>query len=319
MQETLNIGIDVAKAELVVGEVDHPEYQGVIANKSIPIKKWLSRLPGHARIAVESTGCYHELVVDLARAQGFEVYVLNACDVYYYARALGQRGKTDRMDARMISRYLREHHARLHPFVAGSAAQREIRKLLNGRARVVVQRQSLLRSLKELAGVRTAALTAQLDAVLKQIDQRLATLIDSEAGLADADRRLKTITGVGALGAAWLASLFERIRFTHSDAVVAYSGLDPRPCESGQRRGRRKLSKRGPAALRRQLYMMAVSASRTKVFAPYYHALRAKGLSGTASIVVLARRLLRIAFAVWKTKTVFDPSRSLAQETCAKL
>jgi len=319
MQAALNIGVDVAKAELVIGEVDHPEYQGSIANESVPIKKWLSRLPGHARIAVESTGRYHALLVDLAQAQGFEVYVLNARDVHYYARALGQRGKTDRMDAQLISRYLREHHARLHPFAAGSAAQREIRKLLAGRTRVVVQRQSLLRSLKDLAGVQTASLTAQLDEVLKQIDQRIAALIASEANLAEAARRLKTITGVGSLGAAWLASLFERVRFTNSDAVVAYSGLEPRPRESGQWRGRRKLSKRGPADLRRLLYMMAVSASHSKVFASYHRALRARGLSGTASIVVLARRLLRIAFAVWKTKTSFDPDRYLAREACAKL
>ena len=319
MQEVLNVGVDVAKAELEIGVVDHPEHNGAIANASVPIKEWLSSLPDNARIAVESTGSYHELLVDLAQAQGFAVYVLNPCDVHYYARGLGQRGKTDRMDAQVISRYIREHYGRLHPFAAGSATQREIRKLLNRRASVVVQRQALLRSLKELEGVDASLLTIQLDDVLKQIDQRIAAQIASDADLADADRRLRTITGVGELGAAWLASLFERLRFSNSDAVVAYSGLDPRPRESGKMRGQRKLSKRGPADLRRLRYMMAVSASRTKTFSPYYLALRARGLSGTAAMVVLARRLLRIAFAVWKTKTTFDPSRYLAQETGAKL
>ena len=319
MQDVLNIGVDVAKAELVIGVVDHPEHNGAIANAAVPIKKWLNGLPGNARIAVESTGSYHELLVDVAQAQGLEVYVLNARDVHYYARSLGQRGKTDRLDAQVISRYLREHHARLHPFSAGNVAQREISRLLNRRARVVVQRQALLRSLNDLEGVDTALLTVQLDAVLKQIDQRLAAQIASDVNMADTDRRLRTIAGVGELGSAWLASLFERIRFSNSDAVVAYSGLDPRPRESGQMRGRRKLSKRGPAGLRRQLYMMAFSASRTKVFSPYYQALRARGLSSTAATVVLARKLLRIAFAVWKTKTVFDPGRYLAQQPCAKL
>lgn len=41
--------------------------------------------------------------------------------------------------------------------------------------------------------------------------------------------------------------------FANSDALVAYSGLDPRAHDSGRSRGRRRLSKRGEPALRRQI------------------------------------------------------------------
>ncbi len=319
MQEALDIGVDVAKAELVIGVADQPEHNRTVGNAAGPITAWLEGLPAQARIAVESTGRYHGLLVELAQARGLAVYVLNARDVYHYARALGQRGKTDRGDAQVISRYLREHHGRLHRYCPGSPAEQEIGQLLRSRARVVVQRQSLLRSLQEVPGLQTAALSTQLDDVLKQIDQRVAALIASQPELADSARLLGTIPGVGPQGTAWLTCLFRRIGFANSDAVVAYSGLDPRPRDSGQMRGRRKLSKRGPAALRRLLFMMAFSASRTKVFKPHYQALRARALSSTAAMVVLARKLLRIAFAVWKTQTAFDPARYLPKEACAKL
>ena len=315
----LNFGIDVAKNELVVAVADHPQYSKTVPNQASAIQAWLDGLPGDARIAVESTGRYHGLLVELAQADGFAVYVLNARDVHYYARALGQRGKTDRSDAEVISRYLREHHARLHPFAAGTPAEQEIQKLLRSRSRVTVQRQALLRSLEGVVGLQTTALTDELDRVLKQIDQRIAALIASEPELADCARRLGTIPGVGAQGAAWLTCLLRRIPFTGSDAVVAYSGLDPRARDSGQMRGRRRLSKRGPAALRRLLFMMAFSASRSKVFQAEYKAFRARGLSSTAAIVVLARKLLRIAFAVWKTQTTFDADRYLAAKACAQL
>jgi len=319
MQEALDIGVDVAKADLVVGVVGHPQHSRRVGNTAAQITAWLDSVPADARIAMESTGGYHGLLVELAQQRGLAVYVLNPRDVHYYARGLGQRGKTDRGDAQVISRYLHEHHAHLHPYCSGSPIEQEIGQLLRSRAHVVVQRQSLLRSLQAVSGLQTAALTAQLDDVLKQIDQRIATLIASQPDLAEAAQRLQTIPGVGAQGAAWLTCLFQRIGFTNGDSVVAYSGLDPRPRESGQMYGRRKLSKRGPAALRRLLFMMAFSACRSTVFRPFYKALRDRGLSGTAGVVVLARKLLRIAFAVWKTKTCFDPQRYPTEKACAQL
>ena len=309
MQGVWDVGVDVAKAELVVAVADQPQHGRTVPNSSQGISAWLDEIPADCRIAVESTGRYHLKLVEQAQARGFAVYVLNARDVHYYARALGQRGKTDRNDAELISRYLREHHAHLHLFCAGSPTEQQIRQLLRSRASVVVQRQALLRSLQDVAGLDTGALTAQLDGVLKQIDHRIAALLKVEPELDDSAKRLQSIPGVGLLGAAWLTCLFRRIGFANGDAVVAYTGLDPRARDSGQLRGRRRLSKRGPAPLRRQLFMMAFSASRSRVFAPAYQALRARGLSTTAATVILARKLLRIAFAVWKSTAAFDPAR----------
>lgn len=309
MQGVWDVGVDVSKAELVAAVADQPQYRRTVTNSIEAIAAWLDELPADCRLAVESTGRYHVPLVEQAQARGLSVYVLNARDVHYYARALGQRSKTDRNDAQLISRYLREHHARLHPFCAGSPTEQQIGQLLRSRASVVVQRQALLRSLQEVAGLDTRALTTQLDAVIEQIDQRIAALLKSEPALDDSAKRLQSIPGVGPLGAAWLTCLFQRIRFANSDAVVAYTGLDPRARESGQMHGRRKLSKRGPAPLRRQVFMMAFSASHCRVFRPVYQALRARGLSSTAATVVLARKLLRIAFAVWKSQTAFDLTR----------
>ena len=48
---------------------------------------------------MESTGRYHALLAHLASQAGLKVYVLNARDVHYYAKALGTRAKTDGVDA----------------------------------------------------------------------------------------------------------------------------------------------------------------------------------------------------------------------------
>jgi transposase len=319
MQDELDIGIDVAKAELVVGVAGKPEHDCVLANTRSEITRWLRRVPSGSRLAVESTGAYHRLLVALAQARGLTVFVLNARDVHYYARALGQRGKTDRTDAQVISRYLREHHQSLHPFVAGDPTEQRIGLLLQRRERVIVHQDALKRSLRDLNDLQVAPLFHALDALLAEIDQQVASLVASEQDLARTTCLLRTIPGIGPLGSALLGCLFRRISFAKADAVVAFSGLDPRPMDSGQKRGRRRLSKRGSSLLRRTLFMAAFSASRSLAFKPCYQALRAKGLATTEAFVILARKLLRIAFAVWRTQTAFDPGLYAASKACAEL
>src|SRR5690606_31415490 len=114
----------------------------------------------------------------------------------------------------------------------------------------------------------------QFDRLIAAIDEQIAIFIHSERETAEQYARLQTIPGVGAQGAAMLTCLFRRIPFKTVDAAVAYTGLDPRPMDSGQKRGKRRLSKRGPALLRRQLYMMGFAASNSKMFKAYYQTLR---------------------------------------------
>ena len=92
-----------------------------------------------------------------------------------------------------------------------------------------------------------------------------------------------------------------------ADALIAYLDLDPRPDESGQHRGRRRLSKRGHPEWRRLLIAAAMPAPRTKVWRDYVTLQRAKALPATAVHVILARKMLRTAFAMFKNGQDFVP------------
>lgn len=313
MQDDLAfIGIDVSKAQLAVAGM--PAKPGVlsIANTRSEILRWLDQVPPGARIAMESSGQYHVELARVCHQKGMHVYVLNAHDVYFYAKGLGVRGKSDPSDAEVISRYLREHHLHLHRWEPPSEAEAHVQELLVRRAQVVRHQSALrqsLASLKQAICPQVGVLDRAFDEVLQAIDTEVARRIAEDAALASAQRYLKTITGVGSQISAQLAVLFNRIGFANIDAVVAYSGLDPRPSDSGQKRGRRRLTKRGPALLRRQLWLAAFSASHSKVFKPLYQALRHKGFSATEAMVIMARKLLRIAWAVWRTRQPFDPAK----------
>jgi transposase len=115
-----------------------------------------------------------------------------------------------------------------------------------------------------------------------------------------------------------LATLLSRFDFANADALVAYSGLDPRPNDSGTKRGRRRLSKKGPPLLRRQMYLAGFAASHSKALKPLYQSIRAKGFATTAALMILGRKLLRVAFAIWKGNEVFDPARLIPKNDLQK-
>lgn len=307
---TLCIGVDVSKAELVIAMGSHRRSCSV-ANDAASIANWLRELPADALIAMESTGRYHGLLANLASQAGFKVFVLNARDVFFYARALGTRAKTDGVDAGVIARYLSEHHARLHPWQPGNSLQQRLQDLLTRRAQVVMHRSALRQVFTDVSthGIQAVQLQEAFDALLRSIDDQVQALIASDAQMAQGCQRLRTITGIGPQTSALLATLLSRFEFANADALVAYSGLDPRPNDSGTKHGRRRLSKKGPPLLRRQMFLAGFAASHSKALKPLYQSIRAKGFATTEALVILGRKLLRVAFAVWKGTEVFDPTR----------
>lgn len=300
-------GIDVAKDELVIARKGESGAVA-IANEAVAVSAWLRSLPPRSTVAVESTGRYHRLVIELAAASGCRAYVLNAKDVSFYAKALGGRSKTDKVDAHVIARFVAEHHEELHRWERAEPGPTEVWELLLRRADVVKHRTSLRQTMRDTPTISAAAkqFDKSFEDLLKAIDERIEVLQKEDVEMARASARMQTIMGVGPQGGAMLAALFSRIPFANANAMVAYSGLDPRAQDSGQKKGKRRLSKRGPPALRRQAYMMATAAAKSKLFKPVYLALKARGLASTQALVVMARKLLRIAFAVWRSGKPFD-------------
>jgi transposase len=305
-------GVDVSKAKLVMGEY-HSEQVMQIDNAAEPIARWLASLPQGSVVAMEATGCYSELLAHLAQAAGMLVYVLNPRALRHYARALELRAKTDRVDALLIARYAMHERAKLRAWQAPSPSADTLSRLLRRRQVLVTARQTLMQSLSGMSALK--AQRQSLQASLKRMIANLELLIRVEIGkhaeIAALYRRLTTIVGVGPIVGAQLVAALMRFEFARQDAFIAYTGLDPRPDDSGTRRGRRRLSKHGPGLLRCLLFNAARAATRSKLFKPLYQQLLARGLQTTEALVVVARKLARIAFALFKSGAVFEAQRHL--------
>ncbi len=301
-------GIDVSQTSLDVADAQGSEIKRVEYTERA-VRQWLKRLPKGARLGVESTGTLHRMLVRCAIAAGHVVYVLNARDLSHYARALGRRAKTDRLDAQLIARYLANEHQHLHPYRLPTALQQQLDELISRRHKVVVMREALRQSFAGLKLSTLCRVKDSLEALIGQIDQQLASLISQDEQLAPIARRLKSVVGFGPLLSTAMTHALNRHPFKNADAFIAYVGYDPRSRDSGQKRGRRYLSKRGPAELRRLLFNAAMSACKTALWRPFYQRYRDRGLPTTAALVILARKLARVAFSMVKSGEQFNPER----------
>jgi transposase len=183
MTSEMLIGIDAAKDELVI---DSEQELLTIANTAEAIDAWLKTLPTESYIGLEAPSDYHQLMAERAVSMGKVVYLLNPRDMRPYALGLGRRGKTDRVDAHMIRRFITAERGHLRPYQPASAIQHQLALLQRRRATVVKHRQALqkaLRSVNELEAPLFDTLAA-LDVLLKHIDQQLEGVLTLQPALA---------------------------------------------------------------------------------------------------------------------------------------
>lgn len=298
----ITLGIDVAKQQLAICNWSD-QSQHVIPNERTEIRRWLRQLHGPARIAVEPTAQYHQGVVEEALQQEIDVFLVDPRQLAHYREAVNVRDKTDPRDAWLLARYLAHEGEQLRAFKPHHPKAQRLWSLILRRATVVQARQQLQQSFKHTA-ISIQALVSQFNRLLQRLDAQIQALIRSLGWWANY-RRCGSIPGVGPCTAAALVAAFHRGAFASSDAFVAFLGLDVRVRESGRFKGKRKLTKRGEAELRRLLYCASQGACSEPRFAQYRQRQLDKGLSKTAARVALGRKIARIAFSLMSNQQTF--------------
>ena len=302
------IGIDVSKASLeICTDIDSPVQ--TIDNTPQSIAQWLNSLPaGPICFALEATNTYHLEFTFRAHQAGHTLYLVDGYRLSRYRDSIGQRAKTDASDARLLQRYLTREQDDLRPWNPPPAGYTRIQSLLRRHATLVQARTALQQSLAGLTGLKPS-----IDALFRQLRQ-LDTLIQERLvdALAQAQwtgdfKRCQAIEGIGPLTAAAITMTFHRGSFKNSDAFIAFLGLDVRVRDSGQLRGKRKLTKKGDPELRRLLFLAAMQASRSETWRPFYQRYLDRGLAKIQALVILARKLARVAFALLKNQSEYQP------------
>lgn len=302
-------GVDVSKDKL---DISDGKNAIEINNSKSAIRKWLKSIPAASKIAMEATGIYSSLLADMAAECHHTVYVINPHYIREYRKCQGIRYKSDASDAHLIQRYLEKEGDRLHCYVAPTAMQRQVQAVLGERAllsKTLTQLRQNQRSTRERLGksLNSQPVIDAMEKQLKALERELVRLKDqiNDPGF----DRLLLIKGIGMVTAASMWLIFSRYSFKSSDAAVKFAGMDFQFQDSGKKTGKRTLSKRGDAELRRVLYCAALAGCKSKDWHGVYQRYRDRAFKPIQSLCILARKILRTAWAVYYQGVAYDPAR----------
>lgn len=287
------VGVDVSHRELVINQAS-----GLVRllNEPVVLKQWACSLGPDTVVGVEATGRYHRPLLEALSETRVITYLLNPMKVARYARAIKPRLKTDPSDAFMVARYVEREYDMLVPFKMPDSDIQKLKDLLSYRETVVEKRVALKQSMSEQTF--TLQSQRQLDEAFAATLQEIDATIKKLASTRPLYKRLLTIDGVGPMSASALVWLFESHEFKSSDQAVAFVGLDVSVRQSGLYVGKSKLTKRGPSFIRAFLHCGANSLRKTKELKPLFEHHEAKKLSTTAVNLIVARKIVRIAYAL---------------------
>ena len=314
------IGIDVSKDTLAVTWMEassrHVRWEETVPNTPTGIQALLRRIPADEPVVLEPTGRYSLDIAKQARAAAHVVLLAQPKKAKAFLASVQSRAKTDRLDSRGLALY--GLCASLDPYPLKSEAVEQVEQLLAARKALsqalmrLTQQQATLPAAAAVLEPARTALHAQIAAVDQQIRTQTADTTQFPA-VSELDR----VPGIGPVTAAAVAACLQAKAFAHPDAFVAYIGLDIRVRESGKRKGQGTLTKQGNAELRRLLYLCAQASLRTKgsPFQAQYERERAKGLSTTAALCAVARKMARLCWSLAKHGTTYDPERVYTQPT----
>lgn len=323
------IGIDVSKAKLHCSLLTNPDLRKskdkAADNNPAGFNALLEWACRHGKceaaglhFIMEATGIYHEALAEFLAKAGCRVSVVNPFQLKRFAESHGFKTKNDRHDGLIIALF--GHERQLAIWTPPPPEVRQLKALLSRLAALETDiRRELNRQEKAQAGRAPAQVMDSLansltflnderDRLLKEIN----THFGNHPKLKKERDLLLSIPGIGDKLAAQLLTLFASKDFSRAPEVAAFLGLVPVEKQSGTSvLGRPRLSKSGDSQLRKALYMPAIVAAKYNpdVQALYQRLLKA-GKTKMAAIGAAMRKLVHIAFGVYKNLTPYQPQNS---------
>jgi transposase len=324
-QDIVGIGIDVAKAELVVckkqstGRLHIRAFKNTVAGIR-SCRKWLS--DSRSKIIMESTGNLHLLPAVLFTNAGHDVRVINPLLAKKYSTANIRKVKTDQADAAVLAE-ISERERHLPPRFCLTTQDIALRQKVTLIAKLDQNLQSLQRTLGEVQRSQ-AELGIQAGPVQSDLKDAITKLKDNKYALEDelqkdivakhrgSEKKVELLTSVPGISPYLACLILQFFRLDVSNAK-SWVGLC-RPRHLGTSKWKEvpsgKTCKAGDPYFRKRLFSAGWGAAMNDPdFRKNYDRLKANKRHHKEATVIIARKLLATAFTVLKSGNVFDKSR----------
>jgi transposase len=299
--DVIAVGIDVSKDRLDVAVRPSGETFAVERNGS-----GLDRLVGRLRelspqiVALEATGGFETVAVAALSGAGLPVVIVNPAQVRAFAKALGQRAKTDPIDAAVIAHFVEATRPPVRPLP--DEATRLLADLVTRRRQIVemigAERQREKRMTRPHLKKSILRLLKALEKELTSVDTDIDDAVRGSPAWRGKEDLLASVPGVGPIIARTLIADLPELGQLNRKQIAALAGLAPFTRQSGQWRGRSFIGG-GRKAVRTALFMGAMVAKQhNPILKAFFDRLVAAGKPKMVAIIAVARKLLTILNAI---------------------
>lgn len=265
---------------------------------------------GVRRVVLEPSGGFERRVLDALVRADADVALVDPKRVRDFARALGLRAKTDRLDAKVLALYAEriEPEARELP----SPERRAPAELVDYRRTLVTIRAAE----RNRAGLITSPAAARglrkhirhLDRQIEALEAEIRAAIRARTEWDAHARRLQSAPGVGPVTAYTLVAKLPELGRVGRGPIAALVGVAPYAWDSGKMRGRRSI-RGGRREVRNALYIAALTAKRCNpAFRDFHDRLIAAGKPPKVALTACMRKLLVQLNRIARNEQTWSPN-----------
>lgn len=318
------IGVDISKNKLDFHCHGHKTTPEPVDNNDKgfrQLQKWIklqvSKDKSEVLIVMEYTGIYTYNIERFLEKQGWQYVKRPALDI---KRSVGmQRGKSDKTDARLISKYGWMNRELLKPMKPVSDTLMNVQQLMAYRDKLVADRASHQARLKELEGQMGNQLAARisqssrymmevLSVEIQQMEDAIRDCVSTEEALQTNYNLLVSIRGIGFVSAIALLIATENFsRFNDHRKFACYCGVAPFMHTSGSSiRGKTRVSHLANKRIKSLLTLAALVAIRydADMKAKYEQKIK-EGKPAMSVINIIRAKLIERIFTVIDRQTPY--------------
>jgi len=251
-------------------------------------------------VVLEATGGYEQVVLAALVSAGLPAVAVNPQQVRHFARAIGQRAKSDPIDAEVIAHFGEAVRPELRPLP--DEATRMLSELVARRRQIVEMMAAERMRRQQISSQRiTRGIERHLAALqkeLSEIERDLDETIRGTPAWRETEELLTGERGVGPIVARTMIADLPELGDLSRRRISALVGVAPYVRRSGKWQGQSHIAG-GRASVRSVLYMATITALRCnpKIKA-FYERLLAAGKIKKVAIVACMRKLLVILNAI---------------------
>lgn len=310
--QNINVGVDTGKFQLDI-YIRPLDIYFTVSNDEKGIKEAVRLIKNHhpERIVIEATGRLEMPFIMACANANLPFVIANPVHIKRFAGAIGQRAKTDKLDAQLIAHYSEAIKPRL------STLKPEIMQAMSdlvGRRNQLLVMQTMEKNRlqilpKELAMTIKPILTVFKNQITK-IETKIVNLIESNPDYQAKNIILQSMKGIGKIAAASIISNLPELGYINNKEASSLVGVASMNKESGRFKGHRKIQG-GRYQVRTILYMAMMSAIQSNpVFKETYQRLVAAGKPKKVAIIACIRKMVVILNSMLREGVLWEAPKA---------